>query len=59
MTNIEELMQASREALDDLNNDEDFQRQVKELNELIEEENRRIVFRLIHGIYDAINNVPK
>lgn len=54
MTNIEEIMQASKEALDDLHNDEEFVRQVKELNELIEEENRRTIYRLIHGIWNVI-----
>jgi len=59
MNNIDELMQASREALDDLHNDEEFQRKVKKLNKLIEQENRRTILSVIHGVWDAINKVLK
>lgn len=54
MTNIEELMQASKWAIDDLHKDEEYLRQVRELKELIEEENRRNIYRIIHGISKVI-----
>lgn len=59
MNNIDELMRASKEALDDLHNDEEFQIQVEELNELIEQENRRTLLRLTHVIFNAIKDVLK